>query len=100
MFVQLLRCLCNCLPGRKPSRDRDMSAAAPRERTPRAGGGIPEELQSLLDIPGIGPKTVQYLHEGGYASLADIRAASEEELAAVEGVGPRAGAALKKALSQ
>jgi ERCC4-type nuclease len=100
MFVQLLRYLCNCLPGRKPGGGRDMRAAAPREGATRAGGAIPEELKSLLDIPGIGPKTVRYLHDGGYASLTDIRAASEEELAAVEGVGPRAAAALKKALSQ
>lgn len=93
----LLRMLCrlwNCRPvaGREPAAE-----ASP----PRSAGGEtpPEDLRALLDIPGVGPKTVQYLAQAGYTTLAQVRAASEAELAAIDGVGPRAAAALRSALS-
>lgn len=99
MIVRMLRCLWNCRPGRRPPAGEEGPTAGARTASEMAGQ-VTEELQTLLDIPGIGPKTVQYLHEGGYARIADIREATEADLAAVEGVGPRAAAALKKALSQ
>lgn len=100
----LLRWLCR-MWNRRPASPRTGAGGAAQARTeapppqPEAPAA-PEELHTLLDIPGIGPKTVQYLAEGGYTTLAQVRAASESELAAVDGVGPRAAAALKSALSQ
>lgn len=101
MVLQLFRCLRTCIQG------RGQGAAGRREETqpPLAGADgrheatVPEALQSLLDIQGIGPKTVRYLYEGGFTTIAQIRAASEEELASVEGVGQRAAAILKRSLT-
>lgn len=105
--LQILRCFCRCLQGGRrngtaPRADRRAPSAAPsspsRERTTRAGETF-EALDPLLSIQGIGPKTIRYLHEGGYTTVDQVRAASEEDLAAVDGVGPRAAGILKRGLS-
>lgn len=106
MVLQLFRCLIACLTGRQETsrqgegaRKRAGEAAAlGQPRQPE--DTLPDALRPLLAIPGIGPKTVRYLAEGGYTSVADVRAASEEDLAAVEGVGPRAAEVLKQALAK
>lgn len=54
-----------------------------------AGGGASE--RALEDVAGIGPGTAQTLRAAGLESVADLRAATRAELAAVEGIG--AGAA-------
>lgn len=43
---------------------------------------------SLLELPGVGPKMAQTLAEAGYSTPAGIRAARDEELLLVTGVGP------------
>lgn len=97
MVLQLFRCLGNCLMRRReePDEARVESAAS----GPAPDADLPDGLRPLLAIPGIGPKTVRYLADAGYTSVAEVRAASEEDLAAVEGVGPRAAATLKRALA-
>ena len=48
----------------------------------------PEE-SGLRSIAGVGPKTAQALAEAGYKTTADLKAASEEELLAVKGIGKK-----------
>lgn len=43
---------------------------------------------SLLELPGVGPKMAQTLAEAGYSTPADIRAARDEDLLLVKGLGP------------
>lgn len=43
---------------------------------------------SLLELPGVGPKMAQTLAEAGYSTPAAIRAARDEELLLVKGLGP------------
>lgn len=93
MFGQLLRCLCSCVPKRKDGHRPGMP-----EEPQRAGETVPPGMAPLLDVEGIGPRTVQYLVEGGFTSVEQVRLASRDELAAVPGVGGRAAELLKRAL--
>jgi len=44
---------------------------------------VPQELHELIQIPGIGPKTVQYLHkELGIKSVKELEKAAKEQLSA------------------
>jgi len=52
----------------------------------------PEELE---DISGVGPSKADTLREAGYASVADIQAASQDELSEVDGVGNALAARIK-----
>jgi len=73
----------------------------PGDSTPRrtaAGADTQTALAPLLEINGIGPRTVDHLAEGGYTDVEAVRAASEDDLAAVAGVGRRAARTLKAAL--
>lgn len=93
MFGQLLRCLCSCVPKSKGAH----RSAGPGEPQP-TGETVPPDMAPLLDIEGIGPRTVQYLVEGGFTSVEQVRLASQDELAAIPGVGGRAAELLKRAL--
>ena len=42
----------------------------------------------LCDLPGVGPKMAQTLAAAGYATIEDVRAASDEQLLLVRGMGP------------
>jgi len=116
MLEWVMRHLCAWLPGRGKTEaapettspgDRDTATAAtaaPSRQTATTAATAEAEapddaLAPLLEINGIGPKTVQHLHEGGYTTMEAVRAAGEEELAAVQGVGRRAAATLKRALA-
>lgn len=48
---------------------------------------LPPASASLSDIPGIGPKMARALADAGYGSLADLQAATDQELLRVRGVG-------------
>jgi predicted flap endonuclease-1-like 5' DNA nuclease len=107
MFAWLMKQLCPCRAVEK-ARSLAGGPAAPGEAEP--GGearaddgagerGVPQALAPLLEINGIGPKTVQHLHEGGYTTVDAVRNADEDDLAAVEGVGHRAAITLKQGLA-
>ncbi len=62
---------------------------------------IPEGLMDLLDIPGLGPKTIALLwREGGVESLDDLKAKlDDDELAALPGLGGRKLENLRKSIA-
>lgn len=45
------------------------------------------ELNKLLQVGGVGPGTVRALGDAGYATLAQVAAATPEQLTAVKGIG-------------
>ncbi|AOW79548.1 50S ribosomal protein L32e [Halodesulfurarchaeum formicicum] len=54
--------------------------------------GEPGELE---DISGIGPSKADALREGGYETITDLQAASQSELAELEGIGNALAARIK-----
>jgi len=54
-----------------------------------------EEPTELEDISGVGPSKADALREAGYESVEDVKAASQSELAEVEGVGNALAARIK-----
>jgi large subunit ribosomal protein L32e len=53
------------------------------------------ELRELEDISGIGPSKADTLREGGYETITDLQAASQSELADLEGIGNALAARIK-----
>ena len=53
------------------------------------------ELEALTDISGVGDAKADALREAGFETVADIRAASQEELAEADGVGNALAARIK-----
>jgi len=51
--------------------------------------------ESLEDISGVGPSKAEALQEAGYDSVEDVKAASQSELAEVEGIGSALAARVK-----
>lgn len=45
-------------------------------------------LETLGQLPGVGPATAEALWEAGYTSLEALRGAKEEDLTGVKGIGP------------
>jgi large subunit ribosomal protein L32e len=54
-----------------------------------------DEIESLEDISGVGPSKADGLRDAGYESVEDIKAASQSELADVEGIGNALAARVK-----
>jgi large subunit ribosomal protein L32e len=54
-----------------------------------------DEPQELEDISGVGPSKAEALREAGYESIEDVKAASQSELAEVEGIGNALAARIK-----
>jgi large subunit ribosomal protein L32e len=54
-----------------------------------------EEFQDIEDISGVGATKAEALREAGYDSIEDVKAASQAELAEVEGVGNALAARIK-----
>ncbi|RDI72445.1 50S ribosomal protein L32e [Halopelagius longus] len=54
-----------------------------------------DEIQELEDISGVGPSKAEALREAGYETIEDVKAASQSELADVEGVGNALAARIK-----
>ena len=54
-----------------------------------------DDIQELEDISGVGPSKAEALREAGYESVEDVKAASQSELAEVEGVGNALAARIK-----
>ncbi|SDF46433.1 Helix-hairpin-helix domain-containing protein [Limimonas halophila] len=107
MFAWLVKQLCPCRAVEKAKSlaggPEAPGEAAPGGEAPTERGaderGVPQALAPLLEINGIGPKTVQHLHDGGYTTVDAVRAADEDDLAAIEGVGRRAAITLKQGLA-
>jgi large subunit ribosomal protein L32e len=53
--------------------------------------------ESLETVEGIGPKTASALRAAGYRTIADLRSASRNELAVVEGMGTARADSIKRA---
>ncbi|ESP88909.1 50S ribosomal protein L32e [Candidatus Halobonum tyrrellensis] len=53
------------------------------------------EIEELEDISGVGPSKAEALREAGYESVEDVQAASQSELADVDGVGNALAARIK-----
>jgi large subunit ribosomal protein L32e len=53
------------------------------------------EVESLEDISGVGPSKADALREAGYETVEDVKAASQSELADVEGIGNALAARIK-----
>jgi len=54
-----------------------------------------DEPESLEDISGVGPSKAEALEDAGYESVEDVKAASQAELAEVDGVGNALAARIK-----
>jgi large subunit ribosomal protein L32e len=54
-----------------------------------------DEPQDLEDISGVGPSKADALREAGYETVEDVKAASQAELAEVDGVGNALAARIK-----
>jgi large subunit ribosomal protein L32e len=54
-----------------------------------------DEPQTLEEISGVGPSKAEALREAGYESVDDVKAASQSELADVEGIGNALAARIK-----
>jgi len=54
-----------------------------------------DEPQELTDIGGVGESTAEALREAGFETVADVRAAAEDELTEVPGVGAALAARIK-----
>jgi large subunit ribosomal protein L32e len=54
-----------------------------------------DEFESIEDIGGVGPSKAEALAEAGYESVEDLKAASQSELADVEGIGNALAARIK-----
>ncbi|WP_380674882.1 50S ribosomal protein L32e [Salinigranum sp. GCM10025319] len=54
-----------------------------------------DEIQDLEDISGVGPSKAEALREAGYESVEDVKAASQSELADVNGIGNALAARIK-----
>ncbi|MGB9987604.1 50S ribosomal protein L32e [Salarchaeum japonicum] len=54
-----------------------------------------DEPQELEDISGVGPSKAEALREAGYETIDDVKAASQSELADVDGVGNALAARIK-----
>jgi large subunit ribosomal protein L32e len=54
-----------------------------------------EEPQELEDISGVGPSKAEALREAGYETVEDVKAASQAELAEVDGIGNALAARIK-----
>ncbi|WP_101294452.1 50S ribosomal protein L32e [Halegenticoccus soli] len=53
------------------------------------------DIQELEDISGVGPSKADSLRDAGYESVEDVKAASQSELAEVEGIGNALAARIK-----
>jgi len=54
-----------------------------------------DAIESLEDISGVGPSKADALREAGYESVDDVKAASQSELADVDGIGNALAARIK-----
>ncbi|MFC6787778.1 50S ribosomal protein L32e [Halobaculum halobium] len=54
-----------------------------------------DDIESLEDISGVGPSKADALSEAGYETVEDVKAASQSELAEVDGVGNALAARIK-----
>ncbi|MFC5365617.1 50S ribosomal protein L32e [Salinirubrum litoreum] len=54
-----------------------------------------DEPQELEDISGVGPSKAEKLRDAGYETVEDVKAASQSELANVEGIGNALAARIK-----
>jgi len=54
-----------------------------------------DDIQSIEDIGGVGPSKADALREAGYESVEDLKAASQSELADIDGIGNALAARIK-----
>ncbi|QZX99958.1 50S ribosomal protein L32e [Halobaculum rubrum] len=54
-----------------------------------------DDIESLEDVSGVGPSKADALREAGYETVEDVKAASQSELAEVDGVGNALAARIK-----
>ena len=54
-----------------------------------------DEPQSLEDVSGVGPSKAEALRDAGFSSVEDVKAATQDELAEVEGIGNALAARIK-----
>jgi len=54
-----------------------------------------DDIQEIEDIGGVGPSKAEALREAGYESIEDLKAASQSELADIDGVGNALAARIK-----
>ena len=54
-----------------------------------------DEIQEVEDIGGVGPSKAEALADAGYESIEDLKAASQSELADIEGIGNALAARIK-----
>jgi len=82
----------------EPETEPDDAEAEDAETTGEAetdAGDEDAEAEDLTDISGIGDTKAETLREAGYESVADIRGASQDDLAEVDGVGMALAARIK-----
>jgi len=54
-----------------------------------------DDIQEIEDIGGVGPSKAEALREAGYESIEDLKAASQSELADIDGIGNALAARIK-----
>ncbi len=86
--VRWTRRYVKALSMRAPRRRAVPEPVAEEVAEPPAGEDKESVLEEFAQIPGIGKLTAEGLWEAGYTSLDKIRAADEEALLQVKGIGP------------
>ena len=71
--------------------------AKPAENAPDAEKG--EEV-SLLDLAGVGEKTLGYLQKAGYDSIDKLKDAAAEDLMKIEGIGEKTAQKIIKSVKK
>jgi large subunit ribosomal protein L32e len=75
--------------------DEDGETAASEDEETVEADDEPEGPADIEDISGVGPSKADALRDAGYESVDDIRAASQSDLAEVDGVGNALAARIK-----
>jgi large subunit ribosomal protein L32e len=75
--------------------DPETESETETETEAEAEAEAEDEVQDLEDISGVGPSKAEALREAGYESVEDVKAASQSELADVDGIGNALAARIK-----
>lgn len=80
--------------GGEPGTDDDGGVS---EGATHDGDGDEEgDGRSLVDVDGVGPATAESLRDGGFETVADLRAATRDDLTDVDGIGPAKADQIKR----
>jgi large subunit ribosomal protein L32e len=80
--------------------DADSEETAVEPSVPESEADADEPSADLEEISGVGPSKADILREAGYDAIEDLQAASQSELAEIEGIGNALAARIKADVGQ